>query len=102
MHPSTHISTPYKGLIGTCSQSGYGFRGFCLKQGMDFITLSQTGYLFLANVLNGVWFWEKCLKQGMENRTILSQTESGLEEPSRTSPPKDKYRVLPPQDQFKI
>ena len=25
---------PYKGLMGTCSQPGYVFRDFCLKQGM--------------------------------------------------------------------
>ena len=31
---------PYKGLMGTCGQSGYVFRDFCLKQGIDFITLS--------------------------------------------------------------
>ena len=31
---------PYKGLMGRCEQSGYGFRGFCLKQGSDFITFS--------------------------------------------------------------
>ena len=26
--------TPYKGLIGTCDQSRYSFRDFCLKQGI--------------------------------------------------------------------
>ena len=26
---------PYKGLMGTCSQPGYVFRDFCLKQGID-------------------------------------------------------------------
>ena len=29
-----------KGFMGTCSQSGYGFWGFCLKQGINFVTLS--------------------------------------------------------------
>ena len=28
------------GSMGTCGQSGYGFWEFCLKQGIDFITLS--------------------------------------------------------------
>ena len=28
---------PYKGLMGTCSQPGYVFRDFCLKQGIEFI-----------------------------------------------------------------
>ena len=28
---------PYKGLLGTCSQPGYVFRDFCLKQGIKFI-----------------------------------------------------------------
>ena len=43
---------PYKGLMETCGPSRYGFRGFCLTQGIDLFTLSSTGYLFLANVLN--------------------------------------------------
>ena len=28
---------PYKGLMGTCGQPGYVFRGFRLKQGIEFI-----------------------------------------------------------------
>ena len=28
---------PCKGLMGTCSQPGYVFRDFCLKQGIEFI-----------------------------------------------------------------
>ena len=27
---------PYKGLMGTCAQSGYVYQNFCLKQGIDF------------------------------------------------------------------
>ena len=47
---------PYKGLMERCGPSGYGLGGFCLEQGIDFITLSYMGYLFLANVLNRVGF----------------------------------------------
>ena len=46
---------PYKGLKGTCGQSGYVFRDFCLKQGIDF-------YHF---VLNRVSFLGKFIKQGI-------------------------------------
>ena len=45
---------PYKGLMGTYGQSGYVFRDFCLKQGIDF-------YRF---VLNRVSFLDKFLKPG--------------------------------------
>ena len=27
-----------KGVMGTCGQSGYVFRDFCLKQGIEFIS----------------------------------------------------------------
>ena len=30
----------HKGLMGACSQPGYVFWDFCLKQGIDFIILS--------------------------------------------------------------
>ena len=39
---------PYKGLMGTCGQSGYVFRGFRLKQGIEFIDLS----IFVLNRIN--------------------------------------------------
>ena len=40
---------PYKGLMGTCSQPGYVFRDFSLKQGINFINF--------------------CLKQGIFYKT---------------------------------
>ena len=46
---------PYKGLMGTCGQSGYVFRDFCLKQGIDF-------YHF---VLNRISFLGEFLKKGI-------------------------------------
>ena len=46
---------PYKGLMGTCGQSGYVFPDFCLKQGINF-------YCF---VLNRVSFLGKFLKLGI-------------------------------------
>ena len=45
---------PYKSLMGTCGQSGYVFGIFVLNKVSIFITLSLTGYLFLANFLNMV------------------------------------------------
>ena len=48
------------------------FRDFCLKKGIEYITFYYTGYLFLANVLNRVWFWVKCLKQGIKMERYLS------------------------------
>ena len=39
---------PYKGLMGTCGQSGYVFRDFRLKQGIEFIDLS----IFVLNRIN--------------------------------------------------
>ena len=86
------------------------FGDFCLEQSIDFITLSQTGYLFLANVLNRVWFWVKCLKQGIKNRTIcLKQGQGGIKNRTiclkqgqgfrgRAAPPHSRiYRVrIPP------
>ena len=44
---------PYKGLMGACGQSGYVFRDFCLKQGIDF-------YHFVLNRVS----IGKFLKQG--------------------------------------
>ena len=46
---------PYKGLI-KCSQPGYVFQDFCLKQGIDFI-------IFCLN--QGIDFINFCLKQGI-------------------------------------
>ena len=43
----------YKGLKGTCGKSGYVFRDFCLKHGIDFYRFVLR-YLFLANFLNRV------------------------------------------------
>ena len=37
LRPPGEEVLPYKGLMGTCSQPGYVFRDFCLKQGIDFI-----------------------------------------------------------------
>ena len=83
---------PYKGLMGTCSQPGYVFGDFCLKQGIDFINFclkQAAGYLFLDDkqparmfyelnylqqnfylfiVLHRVWFRVKCPKQGINDR----------------------------------
>ena len=56
--------------VHPCGQSGYGFRGICLKQGIDFIMLSQTEYLFLTNVLNRVWFWVECLNPGLLSKSV--------------------------------
>ena len=42
--------------MGTCSQPGYVFRDFCLKQGIDFI-------IFCLN--QGIDFINFCLKQGI-------------------------------------
>ena len=41
---------PYRSLMGMCGKSGY---------------------LFLAIVLNRVWFWVKFFKQGIKNRRIF-------------------------------
>ena len=46
---------PYKGLMGTCGQSEYVFRDFCLKRGIDFHHFA----------LNRVSFRGKFLKQGI-------------------------------------
>ena len=78
---------PYKGLMGTCGQPGYVFRDFCLKQGIDFIIFCLNQGIFLnsfviANGLNKkefrylllsymVWFWVKCLKEGIKNRNSV-------------------------------
>ena len=62
---------PYKGLIGTCGQSGFVFRDFCLKQGVDFYHFVLNRVFFLANFLNRVQFWAKCLKQGIKNQTFF-------------------------------
>ena len=46
---------PYKDLMGTCGQSGYVFRDFCLKKGIDFIIFCLSQGIDLINF---------CLKQG--------------------------------------
>ena len=53
---------PYKGLMGTCGQTGYVFRDFCLKQGIDFI-------IFCLN--QGIDFINFCLKQGIFLNTFV-------------------------------
>ena len=52
---------PYKGLMGTCGQSGYVFRDFYLKQGIEFIIFCLNQGIDLSifvlnriNVLNRV------------------------------------------------
>ena len=79
---------PYKDLMGTCGQPGYVFRDFCLKQGIDFINfcLKQGIFSWTINslqkertervsifiiVLHRIWFWVKCLKQGIKNRNSV-------------------------------
>ena len=54
---------PYKGLMGTCGQSGYVFRDFCLKKGIDFIIFCLSQGIDLINF---------CLKQGTFSWTINS------------------------------
>ena len=49
--------------MGTCSQPGYVFRDFCLKQGIDFI-------IFCLNL--GIDVVNVCVKQGMCSWTINS------------------------------
>ena len=52
---------PYKGLMGTCSQPGYVFGDFCLKQGIDFINFclkQAAGYLFLDDKQPARMFYE--------------------------------------------
>ena len=46
---------PYKGLMGMCGQSGYGFRDFC--------RISRV--LILSLCLKQGIFFGKCLKRGM-------------------------------------
>ena len=86
--------------MGTCSQPGYVFRNFCLKQGIDFIIFCLKQRIFLNSfvIANGVntkefrylllsyrvWFRVKCLKQGKGMR-------------GRATPPHPRiYRVPPP------
>ena len=70
---------PHKGLMGTCGQSGYVFRDFCLKQGIDFINfclkqgiVSYTGAIspFLDDKEPALMFY-KCLKLGIKNRNSV-------------------------------
>ena len=42
---------PYKGLMWTCGQSGYVFRDFCHKQGIDFYHFVLNKVSFLGNFL---------------------------------------------------
>ena len=59
--PITHVQEPwgekfpYKGVMGTCGQSGYGFQDFItLLNRVSFLQMSYTGYGFGLNVLNRV------------------------------------------------
>ena len=83
------VGTP---LQGTCGQPGYGFLGFCLKQGIDFIIFSILSifvlkeYLFLTIKQPARMFYElnyskiykifrvKCPKQGIKNRNSVFNT----------------------------
>ena len=47
---------PYKGLMGTCSQPGYVFRDFCLKQGNCFIIFCLNQGIDFINFSNRVSF----------------------------------------------
>ena len=53
MDADFHVGTPgllpYKGLLGTCGQSGYVFRDFRLKQGINFL---------LVCLKQGIFFWQ--------------------------------------------
>ena len=55
--------------MGTCSQPGYVFRDFCLKQNIDFIIfcLNHGIYRFVSNF---------CLKQDIFSWTINSLRDS--------------------------
>ena len=46
---------PNKGLMGTCGQTGYVFRDFCLNQGIEFIIFClNQGIDFSIFVLNRI------------------------------------------------
>ena len=51
--------------MGTCGQSGYVFRDFCLEQGIEFIIFCLNQGIDLSTfVLN-------CRKQGIKNRNSV-------------------------------
>ena len=79
---------PYKGLMGTCGQSGYVFRYFCLKQGIYFYQLCLINRVsFLGRFLTCKQGKVLCFKQGIKSRTILG----------RTSPLKDISSIPQPR-----
>ena len=52
---------PYKVLMGTCGQTGYVFRDFCLKQGIEFIIFCLNQGIDLSIfVLNRMYFLRRC------------------------------------------
>ena len=56
------------GLMGTCGQTGYVFRDFCLEQGIEFIIFCLNQGIDLSIfVLN----WVKCPKHGIKNRNYV-------------------------------
>ena len=56
-HPDPGEVLAYKGLMGTCGQSGYVFGDFCLKQGIEFIIFCLNQRIdFSIFVLNRVSF----------------------------------------------
>ena len=61
----------------------------------------QTGYLFLAIVLNRVWFWVKCVKQGIKNRTIFVLNRVRVWGAGPYPPTQKICRLLPPPPGFK-
>ena len=42
---------PFSGLMGTCGQTGYVFRDFCRKQGIDFYRFVLNRVSFLGKFL---------------------------------------------------
>ena len=56
LRPPGEEVLPYKGLMGTCSQPGYVFRDFCLKQGIDFIIFCLNQGIDFINFSNSVSF----------------------------------------------
>ena len=79
------------GWVGTGGQSGYtyGFRGF-------FLFLNRV--FFFGKCHSRVWFWVKCLKQGIKNGTIF-RLKHGQRLRGRAAPHHPRiYRVpSPPQ-----
>ena len=56
---------------GRTASRGMVFRDFVLNKVSILLLFIKRGISLLANVLNRVLFWVKCLKQGIKNRTIF-------------------------------